>query len=150
MSERQQQDQRERHGFGAAPAANLAEVPSATAEPSPWLDDQRRARRLILFTIAGAIVVGGGIEWAGWQIVYRHAETALPAARSLLGVPVIEWTFGLLRNAGGAIGVGIGAAALAMLRPRSWKRPWRAVAGAFAVGTAAMLTLLAALTAWAP
>jgi hypothetical protein len=150
MTDRLHQEQRERRDFGAAPAANLAAVPPAASHSESWSGDLRAARRLILFTIAGAIVVGGGIEWAGWQIVHRHVETVVPAARSLFGVPVIEWTFGLLRNAGGAIAVGIGAAGLAMLRSRSWKRHWRTVGSAFAVGTAAVLVALAALTAWAP
>jgi hypothetical protein len=154
MSDPRNQDSRERAqregGFDAAFQAPL--VPHAadyrTADQAD--DDQRAARVLVLATIAGAFVIGGAIEWFGWQIVYRHADPATVLPPDLLGVPRVRWALGMILNAAGALGVGIGTSALAMLFPWSRKRPWRAAAAAFAIGTATMLTVLGALTSWAP
>jgi hypothetical protein len=150
MSDPLNQDVKERPhragGFGAGFQAPL--VPQGTADPADG--DQRAARMLVLATIAGAFVVGGGIEWFGWQIVYRHADPATVLPPDLLGVPRARWALGTILNAAGALGLGIGTSALAMLFPWSRKRPWRAAAAAFAIGTATMLTVLGALTSLAP
>lgn len=166
MSDPRQQDANERPeretaiGFGATfhsppvphhgTPADLRSPDSGPGTVDPHAADQRAARILVLATIAGAIVVAGGIEWAGWQIVYRHADPAMVTPPDLIGIPRAQWALGMVRNAAGALGVGIGTAALAMLFPWSRKRPWRAAAAAFAVGTAAVLVVLGGLTSWAP
>jgi len=142
-------------GFGAgfqAPLAPRSAAPIGSTLPvaDQAEADQRAARILVLATIAGAFVVAGGIEWAGWQILYRHADPAMVPPPDLLGVPRARWALGMILSAGGALGVGAGTAALAMLFPWSRKRPWRAAAAAFAIGTATFLTVLGALTSWAP
>lgn len=100
-----------------------------------WHADITAARRLVLTTVVVAAAAAGAIEYAGLQIVERLSDTAVTSSFS-------QWGLGLARNLGGALGVGAGAAALAMLVLRSWKRPWRALASAFALGTAAFLVFL--------
>ncbi|HRN52632.1 MAG TPA: hypothetical protein PK788_04005 [Gemmatimonadaceae bacterium] len=112
--------------------------------------DLDAARRVVLWASAGALVVSIGLEWAGWQVLLRHSPDFAATGRTLMGIPVSQWAFGALRNAAGAIGVGLGAAAFSMLWPRAWKHPWRSMSSAFAVGAAATLVLLGVLTAWAP
>lgn len=166
MSDPRQQDAKERPeretplGFGAnfhlppvarhRTRADFTSPDSGPGNVGPHASDQRAARILLLVTIVGAIVVAGGIEWAGWQIVYRHADPAMVTPPDLIGIPRAQWALGMVRNAVGALGVGIGTAALAMLFPWSRKRPWRAAAAAFAVGTATVLVVLGGLTSWAP
>lgn len=160
MSDPRKQDVRERVdrepaiGFaGGVPDSLQPTTDARTFAPSaevPSDADQRSARILVLTTIAATLVVAGGIEWFGWQIVYRHADPATVTPPDLLGIPRAQWALGMIRNAAGALGVGIGTAALAMLFPWSRKRPWRAAAAAFAIGTATVLVALGALTSWAP
>ncbi len=117
---------------------------------TPATADLDAARRVVLMTSAVALVAGIGIEWAGWQIIFRHSTDFVASGRTLMGIPVAQWAFGAMRNTSAAIGIGVGAAALSMLWPRAWRHPWRTLAAAFAVGTAATLVALGALTAWAP
>lgn len=131
--------------IASAHAAGTAGVPTRNATA-----DLDAARRVVLWTSVGALAVGIGIEWAGWQVVFRHSSDFVASGRTLLGIPVVQWAFGALRNAAGAIGVGLGAAAFTMLWPRAWKHPWRSMSSAFAVATAATLVILGVLTAWAP
>lgn len=131
--------------IASASASSTAGLPTRNATA-----DLESARRVVLWTSMGALVVGIGIEWAGWQVVFRHSSDFVTSGRTLLGIPVVQWAFGALRNAAGAIGVGLGAGAFSMLWPRAWKHPWRSMSSAFAVGAAATLVLLGVLTAWAP
>ncbi|HET8770803.1 MAG TPA: hypothetical protein VFM71_07465 [Gemmatimonadaceae bacterium] len=108
-----------------------------------WHADIKAARRLVLTTVVVAAVAAGAIEYAGLQIVERLAASATTSSFG-------QWGLGLARNLGGALGVGAGASALAMLVPRSWKRPWRALSSAFALGTAAFLVFLTFMVSLAP
>jgi hypothetical protein len=134
----------------AAKAPAGGRTAPARAESVTVDDEQRAARRLVLWTLAGTVIAAGAIEWAGWQVVHRYAETSTFSADDVLGVPRAQWGLGLVRNAGAALGVGIGMAGFAALLPWARKRPWRALSAAFAVGSLAVLVGLAALTAWAP
>ena len=142
------------HGGFAQEAAIVASARAAVAADAPTrlaaTADLDAARRLVLWASAGVLVVSIGLEWAGWQVLLRHSPDFTAPGRTLMGIPVAQWAFGALRNAAGAIGVGLGAAAFSMLWPRAWKHPWRSMSSAFAVGAAATLVLLGVLTAWAP
>lgn len=136
---------------GFAPRASVVAAERDTMGPSAdeWAD-LNAARRVVLWTSVAALVVGTGIEWAGWQVLFRHTPDFYAATRTLFGIPVVDWAIGALRNAAGAIGVGIGTAAFSMLWPRAWRHPWRSVSSGFAIGVTATLVLLGVLTGWAP
>lgn len=95
MSDPRKQDVRERAerepaiGFAGSVRDSIQAAADARAFAPPSADapdaDQRSARILVLTTIAAALVVAGGIEWFGWQIVYRHADPATVTPPDLLG-----------------------------------------------------------------
>lgn len=121
---------------------DLPPVPGRSLE---WSADQRAARRLVLVTLLGAAAASAGLEWQGWQIVARTADLAASG-----GIPLADFARGAANTFSGALGVGAGASAFAMLFPASWRRPWRAATSAFALGAAGFLAFLAFLTSLAP
>lgn len=126
-----------------SPPRSADSPPPAASAAAKWNDDPRAARRLLLTTLVGSALVSAGLEWEGWQIVQRTSG-------AFTGVPLGDWARGAAGTFGGALGVGAGGAALAMLVPRSWRRPWRAASAAFAIGAAAFLAFLTFLTSLAP
>lgn len=161
MSDRRDHDARERTARAAdgQPAfASAVQAPLTVRDQAPTPDpatdapdrDRRTARAVALATIVGAVIAAGGIEWAGWQIVYRLGDPSAVPAPGILGVPGIPWALGTVRNAALALGVGLGSTPLTLLMPWARRRPWRAAAAAFALGTASVLAVLAMLTRWAP
>jgi hypothetical protein len=112
--------------------------------------DQAAARRLMVLTLIVAAVAAAVLEWAGWQIVRRATGLTLEQPSSLFPEVGTEWALGVARNFVGTVGVGAGFAVLWRLMPVARHRRQRAVAIAFACGTAAAVGALAALTAWAP
>lgn len=135
---------------GAAPAAALAPA-TKDALATIAADDQQRdhdfrsARNLVLVSLGVAAVAAGVIEWAGIQVAMRHGADDLD-----LRVRSVLWAVGSVRNLFGAVFVGGVSAAVVALFQGRFRRPIRAAASAFALGTGTVLAALAALTAWAP
>jgi hypothetical protein len=90
------------------------------------------------------------IEWAGWQIVWRHGGGPRPSDPTWLPT----FVEGVGRNIGGAISIGAASAALALAVslavPRWRSSARRVILPAMAVGAVAFLGILGALTQWAP
>lgn len=122
--------------------APIIETPSAKVAKS---NDRRAAARLVLGTMAIALVASAVLEYEGWQIAFRAAKS--PTGTS--GIPAGGFLRGVLDTFSGALAVGAAAAVGATLIPASWKRPLRALAAGFAVGAAGFLAFLAYLTALA-
>ncbi len=137
-----------------APVASVGSAACATNAGSTGLEsaaaDRRIARVVALCTVAVALLAAGGIEWAGWQVIYRLGGAETVPAPDVLGVPLAPWALGVVRNAAAALGVGVGSAALVSLIPGTRTRRRRAASRAFALGTVTVLIALAALTSWAP
>jgi hypothetical protein len=90
------------------------------------------------------------VEWAGWQIAWRHGGGPRPADPAWPRAYVV----GTVHTLVGALGVGTAGAAAALAAAAAVPR-WRASArrialAALGIGAAAFLGLLAVLTRWAP
>ncbi len=120
-------------GASAAPAR----------QDATWRADLRAARTVVRHTVSMGALAAGLIEYMGWQIARRASDASTV-------VPLGEWALGLARNLGGAVGVGLALACLAMLVPHLRKRPLRAASAAFAFGVAGFLGFLSFLLSLAP
>jgi hypothetical protein len=111
-------------------------------------DDQASGRRIMVLTLIGAAVAAAILEWAGWQIVHRATDATRGQPSSVFAEVGSAFALGVARNFVGTVGVGAGFALLWRLMPIARRR--RAIAIAFACGTAVAVGALSALTAWAP
>lgn len=131
------------------PARRTAEH---TTEFAVMRHDRGVALRLALATVAIAAFGAGAIEYAGWQVVARLGDATGPSG--IAAVPALAWLTGTGNNLMGALGVGLGGAAigglLAQLGDGRLSRRWRTIATGFALGTAGFLGFLAFLTSLAP
>lgn len=113
-------------------------------------DDQASGRRIMVLTLIGAAVAAAILEWAGWQIVHRATDATRGQPSSVFAEVGSAWALGVARTFVGTVGVGAGFALLWRLMPIARHRRRRAIAIAFACGTAVAVGALTALTAWAP
>lgn len=136
---------------GAAPSGSRTAAREGAQREEQPREDRVGAVRFATMTLVAAAIASGVIEWEGWQILYRHAGPAvtLPAPGPL-GVPTGPWLYGAANSLSAAVGVGIAVGALTLLIPAARARPWRSAAVGFALGAAALLAALGALTVWAP
>lgn len=143
-----------RNTSGAAPgpsaAAPLAAVTAEAVAKIAAEDEQRRgdarfALRRVLLTLGVAAVAAGAIEGEGLNIAARHGGRELPTNLKAMLLVTGGLVNLLLAKSGGIL-----AGILVLPFRRKLARPLRTLAHAFAVGTGAVLALLAALTLWAP
>jgi hypothetical protein len=119
----------------------LVETPSASAHNA----DRRSATKVVLASMAIAVVASAVLEYQGWQIAFRAAN----APTGLSGIPAGGFLRGVVDTFSGSLAVGAATAIAATLIPASWKRPWRALAAGFVLGAAGFLGFLAYLSALA-
>ena len=137
-------DARERQQLREDLPREEAALPVASDASSGAANESSQRRRTMLRviggTVAASLVMSGVLENAGWQIVFRD----MPAPHA--AIPLGQFLRGTFDTLLGAVGVGAGCAAAAMLLPSSWRKTWRRLPAAFALGAGAFLTFLSLLT----
>lgn len=121
-----------------------AALPVAAAPESRRVADleleKRAAVRVLGATIFLAVVMSTVLEFGGWQRAFADMPTPH------VSIPPLAFLRGVWDTTLGAIGVGAAAASAALLLPSTWRRLWRRVPAAFAVGASAFIAFLSFVT----
>lgn len=124
----------------AALPASKPSADAAIASQSERAARRRTTLRVLGGTVVFTVAMSAVLEWGGWQ----RAFAVMPAPHA--PIPPLAFLRGMWDTSLGAVGVGTAAAVLSLLLPSTWRRAWRRLPAAFAVGALAFLGFLAFVT----